>query len=267
MSTVDRLLAAAVAVNQDNLALGHETFEALGARFVRSTSAPDIYDANHVDRITASTPAQIDELLERAAREYAHCHHLRFDVDPFTPPDFEARLQLDGYVASEGLLSILEGELVGQAQSFEIRLVSDDADWAAYGDLKALDWAASRERLAQPPQPEVGLRMAATERAKSPPRRYWLAFVEGAARGFLSSWEGNASVGQVEDLFVHPDYRHRGIATALLHHCVADCRDHGAGPVAIVADPTDTPKQMYAVMGWRPVAVIRHYRIATNPGT
>jgi len=261
---VDRLLAAALTVNQDNLALGNETFEAAGARFVRSIAAPDIYDANHVDRLTASTPAEIDALLERAALEYAHCQHLRFDVDPSTPPEFEARLHLDGYVASEGLVSILEGELVGEPQRFDVREVSDDAGWAAYGNLKALDWAASRERLGQAPQPEVGLRMTATEREKSPPRRYWLALVDGVPRGFLSSWEGNAGVGQVEDLFVHPDYRHRGVATALLHHCVADCRAHGAGPVAIVADPTDTPKQMYAAMGWRPIAVIRHYRISTN---
>ncbi len=108
---MDRLIAAAVAVNQDNLALGNETFEATAARFVRNVGVPDIWDANHVDRITASTPAEVDALLERAAREYSHCHHLRFDVDPSTPPQFEARLRLDGYEASEGLVSILEGEL------------------------------------------------------------------------------------------------------------------------------------------------------------
>ena len=66
-------------------------------------------------------------------------------------------------------------------------------------------------------------------------------------------------VGQVENLFTHPDYRNRGIATALIHHCVADARAKGAGPVVIVADPTDTPKNIYARMGFRPVAVVGHY--------
>lgn len=60
-------------------------------------------------------------------------------------------------------------------------------------------------------------------------------------------------------MFTHRDFRHRGLATALIHHCVAEARREGAGPVVIVADPTDTPKRMYAAMGFRPVAVKRDY--------
>ena len=52
-------------------------------------------------------------------------------------------------------------------------------------------------------------------------------------------------------------YRHRGVATALIAHCVDDARAHGAGPVVIVSDPTDTPKHMYAALGFRPVALKR----------
>ena len=40
---------------------------------------------------------------------------------------------------------------------------------------------------------------------------------------------------------------------------MADCRTRGANPVAIVADVTDTPKHMYAAMGFRPVAVVHKY--------
>ena len=54
------------------------------------------------------------------------------------------------------------------------------------------------------------------------------------------------------------------LATTLLHHGVADCRAHGAGPVAIVSDPKDTPKHMYAAMGWRPVAIKRAYLVPTT---
>ncbi len=76
---------------------------------------------------------------------------------------------------------------------------------------------------------------------------------------YFNSWAGVDGVGQVEDLFTHPDFRHRGLATALIHHCVAECRRGGAGPVIIVAEPTDTPKQMYAAMGFRPAAIATHY--------
>jgi predicted GNAT family acetyltransferase len=67
-------------------------------------------------------------------------------------------------------------------------------------------------------------------------------------------------MGQVENLFTHPDDRHRGLATALIVRCVNDCRERGAGPVLIVADPADTPMRMYAAMGFRPVALTRAWR-------
>ena len=92
-----------------------------------------------------------------------------------------------------------------------------------------------------------------------------MAYMDGVAVGYCTSWDGVDVVGQVEDLFTHPDFRHRGIATALLHHCVADCRAQGAGPVIIVADPKDTPKNMYAAMGWKPVAVKRGYWKEVGP--
>ena len=63
----------------------------------------------------------------------------------------------------------------------------------------------------------------------------------------------------MEELYTQPEFRHRGLATALIHHCVADCRSHGAGSVVIVCAPGDTPKQMYAAMGFQPVAVKRNY--------
>src|SRR5262249_57474549 len=89
--------------------------------------------------------------------------------------------------------------------------------------------------------------------------RYWLAYVDGQPRGFVASLIGPTGTGQVEDLYVEPEVRHRGLATALIHRGVADCRARGAGPVLIVADGSDTPKAMYAAMGFRPRAVEHKY--------
>jgi GNAT superfamily N-acetyltransferase len=134
----------------------------------------------------------------------------------------------------------------------------DDEGWKAFAALHALDWAGDGRDVARR-EPEAEAPMVATMRAKSPPVRYWLGYIDGVPRGYLTSWEGTAGVGQVETLFVHPHVRHRGLATALLHHCVQDCRALGAGPVVIAAAADDTPKQMYAAMGWRAVAVKREY--------
>lgn len=258
------LARRALAVNQANLAIGHEVFAADGATFVRDTRHPRIYDANHVADITASTPEEIGRLLARVEAEFTHCRHRKFHTDFTTPPAFEARLQLEGYQLSQALVMLLEGDLQGTARPCDIRPVDSDAAWAAFFALHQLDWSEYATRLGKSEDETVGIDMAQTHVLKSPPVRYWLAYEDGAPRGYFNAWEGLDGVGQVENLFVQAEYRHRGLATALIHHCVADARDRGAPTgrrrsVVIVADPSDTPKRMYAAMGFRPVAIKREY--------
>lgn len=258
------LARRALAVNQANLALGHETFVADGATFVRNTGFHRIYDANHVANITASTPVEIERLLERVEAEFAHCTHRSFHTDFTTPPAIEARLHLDGYRSTESLVMLLEGSPGGAPSACDIRPIDGDAAWDAFFALNALDWSEHAARLGVSGDASVGVDLARTHMRKSPPVRYWLAYADGEARGYFNSWEGTDGVGQVENLFVQAEYRHRGLATTLIHHCVADARAHGAltgrrRPVVIVADASDTPKQMYAAMGFRPIAVKREY--------
>ena len=244
-------------MNQDGFALGHECFAAAGARFVRNTRWPWLLDANHVDTVTAQTPTEIDAVLARAEVEYAHCEQICFDLDARTPPEFEARLRLDGYAPRvEVIVSALEGELRADPKPFDIRPIEDEAGWEAWTTLHALDWAG--DNPAEALETERAAANAVTLRGKAPPARFWLARVDGAPRGYVWSWV-QGGIGQVETLFVHPEYRRRGIATALLARGVADCRERGAGPVILAADAGDTPKAMYAALGWRPLAVKRSY--------
>jgi GNAT superfamily N-acetyltransferase len=252
----------ALLANEALTDLGNERFEAEGATFVRNREVPDIWDANHVTEVTASTPQEIERLLERVEREYAGFAHRRFDVDFTTPPQFEARLALEGYRRSETLVMLLEGDLRARPKPHEIRPVESEADWEAYTALHDIDWREYRDRMpggAEGHTEKTAEQMMRSRRSKSPPLRVWMACVEGEPRAYASSWGGVSGVGQVEDVFTHPDSRHRGLATALIAHGVTDARQGGAGPVVIAADPKDTPKQMYAAMGFRPVAVKRDY--------
>jgi GNAT superfamily N-acetyltransferase len=252
------LTAQAIDTDGANFALGNETFELAGAKFVRNRETPNIYDSNHVTRVRARTPAGIDELLAAIDREFAFTQHRRFDVDYRTPPEFTARLALEGgYTRDDGLIMLLEGELQGgKPQPCDIRPLLTGADWDAYWELMLMNWHEHHEREGRVGKEEIARQMWQSHRLRQPPVQYWLAYEGERAVGFFNSWAGIDGVGQVEDLFVHPEYRKRGIATALLHHCVADARARGAGPIVIAADPTDTPKQIYARMGWRPVAVL-----------
>ena len=250
---------SAIAVVDAFRALGNERSEAEGAVFIRNREIPGIWDANHVSHVTASTPDEIDRLLAQVEREFAGCRHRRFDVDFRTPPAFEARLTLEGYERLDTLVMLLEGELAMTPKQHEIREVTDEAGWEAYTALHDVDWREYKDRIPGSFGEETARQMIQSRRSKSSPMRHWLAYVDGEPGAYLSSWGGLDGVGFVEDLFTYPEYRHRGLATALIQHGVAEARREGAGPVVIDADPKDTPKQMYAALGFRPVALARDY--------
>lgn len=251
----------AVDVDHANFRLGNEVFEAAGALFVRNIAIPDIYDANHVAAVRARTPQELEALFEAAEREFPNSRHRRYIVDHRTPPEFNARLLLEGgYGYSTSLCLVLEGELAGKAPACDIRPMTSKEDWQACLRLTREDFKEHRERINEPdPGDQVALHLWESKRTKQPPVQYWLAFVDGQPVGYFNSWEGIGGMGQVEDLYVTPAFRKRGIATALIQHCVAQARKAGAGPILIVADPTDTPKQIYVRMGFRPVAIVGQY--------
>jgi len=254
------LIDLALETNYALLALGHETFEAEGATFVRSRETPVVWDSNHISHVTVSTPEEIERLLARAKREYEGVDRISFEVDYRTPPDLEARLSVDGYEEEGTLLLLLEGELTSAAKPVDIRQVEGEQDWERYAALHRLDWTETREKAGLEADQEVAVALMTARRKKSPAARFWMAYLDGEPRAYMYSWEGIGGAGQVEELFTQPEFRHRGLATALVHHCVADVRKHGAGLVVIAADPTDTPKLMYKEMGFRPVALKRTWR-------
>jgi ribosomal protein S18 acetylase RimI-like enzyme len=241
------------------LALGHEALRDESAVLVRNAALPDIWDANHAQHVTAATPAAIDRLLARMDEVYAASAHRRLDCDFTTPAALEARLLLDGFHRRDFVVMLLEGEPRGRAGTPDIQACADAAGWPAFTALKVADWKELAGRIGLAPGDKVGEDLARTARLREGVVRYWLACEGGEPRGFVCSWEGLDGTGQVEDLYVHPEARGRGIAAALLHHAVADCRRHGARAVVIVADAEDTPKAAYARMGWVPVAVKREY--------
>jgi len=241
------------------LEAGNEVFELDGCTFVRNRSCPRRWDANQVTRIRCRTPAEVGRLFENVEREYVDCSHRRFAVDPLTPADVVARLALADYPFTETVWLALNGRLRGAAPKVDIRLLGTDADWNEAIPLMEAEWGEALVKQGRATDNSVVPEFVATKRGKSPPIRHWIAYLGSTACAYFSSWEGKNGVGIVEDLFTMPRYRHRGIATALLHHCVADARVHGARSVIIGALTDDTPKKMYAAMGFRPLLTTRHY--------
>ncbi len=253
-----RLAGLALRAINEQIALGNEQFQAEGATFIRNRSIPEKYYANHVEQVTASSRDEIARLIDRVDVEFEASSHRCFYVDKSTPLEFEAWLVSESYERMDELVMVLTGDLLSVPKPHEIRHVESDADWHAYLGLV--------EVLEQEDAPPEGQRTAvqqekflASKREICPPVKYWMAYLDGEPKAFFSSWTASNGVGVVDDLFTHPDYRHRGLATALIHHSVSDCRKQGAGPVVIVADASDTPKHIYAAMGFRGLTTTYEY--------
>ena len=257
---MDLLTAAAIDTNWAMFGLGNETLESPLATLIRNESLPDIYDANKIGAIRASSPAEITELIERADEYYRHAHHRCFVLDPLCSPEFSAHLAFQGgYARDDTLLLTLAGDLHGRAVRSEIRPVETDSDWESFWQLMWLNWQERQTRQDHIARENVARQMWRGHKLQQPPMQYWMAYVGEVAVAYCASFPGIGGVGQVENLFTRADYRLRGIAKSLIFHCVARCRELGAGPLVIAADPADTPKDIYGSLGFRPVSVISRY--------
>jgi len=264
----DELLTRMFAAVDGYLALGNQVIDGPLACFVRNTEAPNVYDANHVTRVRARTPKEIDAVLSRADELMCESRHRQFLVDPATPPAFEARLALEGYDCKLELELVLDGELATGPvpKGVAIRPVRTEADWASLAQLFRMDHEEESQREGREPlTPEVTRQVVLTKSWKAPAVAFFLASVKSTDCGFFSSWPGTNRMAKIEDLFTHPDFRHRGIATALIRHCVDDARARGAREVLIGADVDDTPKAMYAGLGFRPLCAIRSWLRSVQP--
>ncbi|HBZ69965.1 MAG TPA: hypothetical protein DEP35_09610 [Deltaproteobacteria bacterium] len=148
-------------------------------------------------------------------------------------------------------MMLLEGELCAGPSEIRMQPVESDAQWAAYLSLKLSDETAAWVRT-------LGEEWLGCMRRKRPRVRTWLALRGDFPAGFFSEFVEDG-LGLLEDLYVHPTARFRGVATALVAHCVSKARERGAEAVFLTARAEDTPKHMYAKMGFRPVALTQHW--------
>jgi GNAT superfamily N-acetyltransferase len=260
MSDSESLVARAFETLVGWLAQGHELRAHPLAGFVRDARTPIVYDANFAADVRASEPDEIDALFAAADETFAGLEHRQFFWDPGMPAPFEARLKLDGYASSDEVVLVLEGELASRGPRAEIRPATTDADWQVVQELCRLDHEEEAEKgFHRPWEPEVTRQLVLAKRLKAPAVRYFVARADGVDCAFFSAWPGENGVGKVEDLFTRADFRGRGLGTALIAACVDDARARGAGPVLIGARSNDTPKHMYAALGFRPLCVQRCY--------
>ncbi|WP_162231719.1 GNAT family N-acetyltransferase [Allosalinactinospora lopnorensis] len=255
------LAAEADNVGAEFWALGGETRMVDGVRCVRNRSVPLVGDCNFVSGLIGEDPAELARTLAKAS-EWIRSPRVRVCVGPDTAAPTEAALLLAGWRAAGPRLDLVLTGACPRPESpgAAIRPATTEADWRRIAAMFRLDHEEEDRKDGRRPRTRGETEQAIlARRMKTPDVRYWIAWDGGAPAGFFSSWPRDGGTAMVEDLFVHPAHRGRGIAGALLHHAVTDARSQGAEAVLIRADADDWPKDFYHRRGFRPVAAPRCY--------
>ncbi len=252
--------------------LGGEVREGPACRVVRNDAAPEVWDANHLQIGPGDADADADRVFAFLEAELGHHSHRQIMTTPFLAPALAAGLAFEDYVPDPTLQGLLVGPLAGPApRACDIRPVAKEVDWAALDQLVRLDHVEKDKKIGKERRAEaVTAGIQAIRRSNAEAIRFFLAWSEGEAVAYFSAWPGPGSaatlapgvgrVGVVEDLYTRPDHRGRGLARALIHHCVADARARGADAVLIGAEVDDTPKAIYAAMGFAPTCLTQAWR-------
>jgi GNAT superfamily N-acetyltransferase len=241
-------------------ALGHLSERDALCCVVHDERHSQLWAANHVSAVRASTHAQIDEVMHRAERAFAHCEHRLFVVDPLTPARFVAALAQDDYnELTPTILLALDGQLRRAPRELDIRPAASEDDWASIERLVAEDHSEGARSHGRTLSREVTRAMIASYRGKAPDCQFFIARVGRLDCAYGAGvWCGDA-IGVIEDLFTLPAYRRRGVATALIARAVAHVQARGASTVLIGAHATERPKRLYAALGFVPLCLTREY--------
>lgn len=224
---------------------------------VTRPSAPHLLLASY---LYAVRPADVATL--EADLNVASAHGIRRVVlEHRTPSWVEAELRRRGWAVEDELrLRLPAGSgPAGTPPPVEVLPAAlVDPDWRARALLLRADHLEEDARHGVPARPErdseaiVEHRRAIAEFAP-----YLCAVHDDEVVGFVCTWVSGNRTGVIEDVYVSPASRGRGIAPALLHVATAELHEAGADRITIAAEIGDDPAQRYARLGFRAHEVIR----------
>lgn len=239
--------------------LGNQLIATAHGRIIINRAHPLVWDANHVDTVTAQAPDEIDALLLSMEEEFHHTKWRVVHTDPFTPEPFTARLAFDGYDERPAIIQMLLDGEVRTSSRADIRAVETETDWQALGALLDHDHAEGARTAGAITDKAVTQGILASYRAKESGLRFHLACVDGMPVGYGALAAAPSGAGMIEDLFTLPAHRRRGLASAMIAEFTAQLRAEGCTCIFLGAMAGEQARHLYAKLGFRPLLLTRSW--------
>lgn len=248
----------------------YEWHRALGNRqnicrfgsLIHDTDNPDVWSANHVSGITASSDDEIDELLAEVDANYRYCRHRCFQINKFTPERFVARLIMDDFEELSPTLQMLLMKEPPERQVANLKLldVVDEDDWLNIRRMVRLDHneGARTHRTKLPEAVTEGI--VSGFRRKSGPSHMVIATIYGEPCAYGAIVDCANGMGMIEDLYTIPKFRGRGIASSIIRHGIARLRSEDRDrQIFLGAHAREKPKFLYRSLGFYAWTVTREF--------
>jgi GNAT superfamily N-acetyltransferase len=239
--------------------LGNRTIFLPEARIVSNPDRPDVWDANHIDSVTASEPEAITQLLADADRHLVHCRWRVVHTDCFTPDAFTARLALDGYEEQRPVIQMaLEGRVRAPAVT-DLVPVNDEGNWQALAALIRADHIEGARTEGKTFSQEFTDSVVANNRAKSAAYHFHLTYRGDEPVGYGALAVAPNGVGMIEDLFTLPVYRRQGLASGMIAAFAEQLAARGCRCIFLGAQMGEQARHLYAKLGFQPLLLTRSW--------
>lgn len=212
---------------------------------VTISQAPLLWDYNAVRLERGRDDLTAGELVAEADRLQAGLEHRRIEVwDEATGRALRAELAALGWDTVRLLWMLHQGPLPDVA--------------AAVVEVTREDVLPLREEWLRADGLPLDFLPQAAAVASALGTRY-LAVLEGARPVGYATLVGAGTTVEIENVYVTPDERARGLGATLTGTAVRKARERGAAEVWIVADDEDRPKELYARLGFRAVCRVHEF--------
>lgn len=218
-----------------------------GGWVVLTPSLPQVWSLNHLRLDKAHSPVAALELADEQLTSVPY-RHLVTDADELGRALLEP-LRRKGFAVEREVVMVIADDARARPGRPDAVVIEPDEQTVVALERR---WLVEDDRTtveAVDDLIEAGLR----EGRAWGERRFGIAEAGGALAA-MTKLRSDGRTAQVEDVYTAPEARGRGFASTLVSHAVTVAQEAGNDLVFIVADDCDWPKQLYARLGFRPIA-------------